>query len=70
MVARVPYKGSVRDIIYQLVGGIRSGMGYCGAADIEALHRARFVRITANGLVENHPHDITIAADSPNYHRK
>ena len=70
VVARVPYKGSVRDIIYQLVGGIRSGMGYCGAADIEALHRARFVRITANGLVENHPHDITIAADSPNYHRK
>ena len=57
-------------MIYQLVGGIRSGMGYCGAADIEALHRARFVRITANGLVENHPHDITIAADSPNYHRK
>ena len=70
VVARVPYKGSVRNIIYQLVGGIRSGMGYCGAADIEALHRARFVRITANGLVENHPHDITIAADSPNYHRK
>ena len=70
VVARVAYKGSVRDIIYQLVGGIRSGMGYCGAADIDALHRARFVRITANGLVENHPHDITIAADSPNYHRK
>ncbi|MGN0190864.1 MAG: IMP dehydrogenase [Candidatus Cryptobacteroides sp.] len=70
VVARVPCKGSVRDIIYQLVGGIRSGMGYCGAADIDALHRARFVRITANGLVENHPHDITITADSPNYHRK
>lgn len=70
VVARVPYKGSVGDIIYQLVGGIRSGMGYCGAADIDALHTARFVRITANGLVENHPHDITITGNTPNYHNK
>lgn len=70
VVARVPYKGSVGDIIYQLVGGIRSGMGYCGAADIDALHSARFVRITANGLVENHPHDITITGNTPNYHNK
>lgn len=69
VVARVPYKGSVGDIIYQLVGGIRSGMGYCGAADIDALHSARFVRITANGLVENHPHDITITREAPNYHK-
>lgn len=69
VVARVPYKGSVADIIYQLVGGIRSGMGYCGAADIDALHTARFVRITANGLVENHPHDITITGNTPNYHK-
>lgn len=69
VVARVPYKGSVADIIYQLVGGIRSGMGYCGAADIDALHSARFVRITANGLVENHPHDITITGNTPNYHK-
>lgn len=69
VVARVPYKGSVGDIIYQLVGGIRSGMGYCGAADIDALHSARFVRITANGLVENHPHDITITGNTPNYHK-
>lgn len=69
VVARVPYKGSVGDIIYQLVGGIRSGMGYCGAADIDALHSARFVRITANGLVENHPHDITITGKTPNYHK-
>lgn len=69
VVARVPYKGSVGDIIYQLVGGIRSGMGYCGAADIDALHSARFVRITANGLVENHPHDITIAKVAPNYRK-
>ena len=69
VVARVPYKGSVGDIIYQLVGGIRSGMGYCGAADIDALHTAHFVRITANGLVENHPHDITITGNTPNYHK-
>ena len=69
VVARVPYKGSVGDIIYQLVGGIRSGMGYCGAADIDALHSARFVRITANGLVENHPHDITITGNTPNYQK-
>lgn len=69
VVARVPYKGSVGDIIYQIVGGIRSGMGYCGAADIDALHTARFVRITANGLVENHPHDITITGNTPNYHK-
>lgn len=69
VVARVPYKGSVGDIIYQLVGGIRSGMGYCGAADIDALHTVRFVRITANGLVENHPHDITITGNTPNYHK-
>lgn len=69
VVARVDYKGSVDDIIYQIVGGIRSGMGYCGAADIDSLHNARFVRITANGLVENHPHDITITAEAPNYHR-
>ncbi len=69
VVARVDYKGNVADIIYQIAGGIRSGMGYCGAADIDSLHNARFVRITANGLVENHPHDITITADAPNYHR-
>ena len=69
VVARVAYKGSVKDIIYQLIGGLRSGMGYCGAATIDALHTARFVRITANGLVENHPHDITISKDAPNYHK-
>lgn len=69
VVARVAYKGSVKDIIYQLIGGLRSGMGYCGAATIDALHTARFVRITANGLIENHPHDITISKDAPNYHK-
>ena len=64
---RVPYKGPLGDTIFQMLGGLRSGMGYCGAADIDALHTARFVRITANGLVENHPHDITITKESPNY---
>ena len=49
------------------MGGIRSGMGYCGAADIEALKRAQFIRITANGVTENHPHDVTITSEAPNY---
>ena len=69
VVARVEYKGSVNDIIYQLLGGLRSGMGYCGARDIESLHNARFVQITTGGLAENHPHDVTITAKAPNYHR-
>ena len=65
---RVPYKGPVSDTVYQLVGGIRSGMGYCGCCDIEALHRkARFVRITGAGLKESHPHDIYITKEAPNY---
>jgi IMP dehydrogenase len=69
VVARVEYKGSVNDIIYQLLGGLRSGMGYCGAHDIASLHNARFVQITTGGLAENHPHDVTITAKAPNYHR-
>ena len=69
IVGRVPYKGKVADIIYQLEGGIRSGMGYCGAADLKALHNARFVRITTNGVIENHPHDLTIAKPAPNYNK-
>lgn len=69
VVARVEYKGSVNDIIYQLLGGLRSGMGYCGARDICALHSARFVQITSGGLAENHPHDVTITAKAPNYHK-
>ncbi len=66
---RVPYKGSVQEVLYQLCGGLRSGMGYCGAADIEALHRAQFVRITGAGVHESHPHDITITSEAPNYSR-
>ena len=66
---RVPYKGSVQEVIYQMVGGLRSGMGYCGAATIEDLHNAKFVRITNAGVLESHPHDITITSEAPNYSR-
>ena len=65
---RVPYKGPVADTIFQLCGGIRSGMGYCGCVDIPTLHeRAKFVRITGAGLKESHPHDIYITKEAPNY---
>ena len=68
--ARVPYKGMLGDVIYQLVGGIRSGMGYLGAKDLAALREhARFVRITSGGLQESHPHDVTITEDPGNYSR-
>ncbi|MBP1531448.1 MAG: IMP dehydrogenase [Bacteroidaceae bacterium] len=66
---RVPYKGTVQEVIYQLMGGLRSGMGYCGAASIEDLHHARFVRITNAGVLESHPHDVTITSEAPNYSR-
>ena len=66
---RVPYKGTLQEIVYQLVGGLRSGMGYCGAKDIEALHGAKFVRITNAGVLESHPHDISITSEAPNYSR-
>ena len=66
---RVPYKGTVQEVIYQLIGGLRSGMGYCGAASIEDLHHAKFVRITNAGVLESHPHDVTITSEAPNYSR-
>ena len=66
---RVPYKGTVQEVIYQMVGGLRSGMGYCGAATIEKLHEAKFTRITNAGVNESHPHDITITSEAPNYSR-
>ena len=69
IVARVPYKGTLSETIYQLIGGLRSGMGYCGAADIDALHEAKFVRITSAAVIENHPHDVTITKEAPNYSR-
>ena len=67
--ARVPYKGTLFEVIYQLVGGLRSGMGYCGAKDIEELHNAKFVRITNAGVLESHPHDVSITSEAPNYSR-
>lgn len=67
VVARVPYKGSVEDVIFQLEGGLRSGMGYCGAKDLEALHKAQFVKISPATVKENHPHDVAIAKKAPNY---
>ncbi|MBF1605026.1 MAG: IMP dehydrogenase, partial [Prevotella shahii] len=66
---RVPYKGTVQEVIYQLIGGLRSGMGYCGANDILTLHNAKFTRITNAGVLESHPHDITITSEAPNYSR-
>ena len=67
--ARVPYKGTLYEVIYQLVGGLRAGMGYCGAANIEQLHNAKFTRITNAGVAESHPHDVAITSEAPNYSR-
>lgn len=67
--ARVPFKGSLYEVVYQMLGGLRSGMGYCGARDIDALHRASFTRITAAGVMESHPHDVAITSEAPNYSR-
>jgi IMP dehydrogenase len=65
---RVPYRGPLSQTVYQLVGGLRSGMGYCGAPDIETMRsRARFIKITQAGLIESHPHDVTITKEAPNY---
>ena len=64
---RVPYKGSVKEVMYQVIGGLRAGMGYCGAPDIPALQQAQFVRITNAGIKESHPHDIMITREAPNY---
>ena len=69
IVGRVPFKGSLAEVMYQLVGGLKAGMGYCGAATIEALKRARFVKITASGMRESHPHGIAITKEAPNYSR-
>ena len=65
---RVPYKGPLADTIFQMLGGLKSGMGYCGAANIEELQKnAKFVRLTGAGLLESHPHDISITKEAPNY---
>ncbi|MDE5682755.1 MAG: IMP dehydrogenase [Muribaculaceae bacterium] len=65
--ARVPYKGSLFEVVYQMLGGLRSGMGYCGAGNIDALHHAQFTRITNAGVAESHPHDVAITSEAPNY---
>jgi IMP dehydrogenase len=69
IVAQVPYKGTLSEVIYQMLGGLRAGMGYCGARNLQELLKANFVRVTAAGVVENHPHDVTITRESPNYSR-
>ncbi|MBN2166942.1 MAG: IMP dehydrogenase [Marinilabiliaceae bacterium] len=67
--ARVPYKGTLNEVIYQLIGGLRAGMGYCGAKKIIAMHNAKFTRITNAGFAESHAHDVTITSEAPNYSR-
>ena len=69
IVGRVPYKGDVSEVLYQMVGGLRAGMGYCGAQDIQELHQAKFVKITNAGARESHPHNIQITREAPNYSR-
>lgn len=67
--ARVPYKGTLYEVAYQMLGGLRAGMGYCGAENIEKLHHAQFTRITNAGVAESHPHDVAITSEAPNYSR-
>ncbi len=69
IVGRVPYKGTLAEVMHQYVGGLKASMGYCGAKDIAALQKAQFVKITASGIRESHPHDITITKEAPNYSR-
>jgi len=69
IVGRVPYKGALSEVIHQMIGGLRAGMGYTGSANIENLQNAKFIKITASGVVESHPHDITITREAPNYSR-
>jgi IMP dehydrogenase len=68
-VGRVPYKGELFETMHQFIGGLRAGMGYCGAKDIAAQKVAQFVKITSSGIKESHPHDVTITKESPNYSR-
>ena len=68
--ARVPFKGSLSEVVYQMLGGLRAGMGYCGAGRIEDLRKARFIKISQAAVIESHPHDITITREAPNYSRE
>jgi IMP dehydrogenase len=67
--ARVPYKGTLSEVVYQMIGGLRAGMGYCGSPTIQELQTAQFVKITHSGIIESHPHDVTITREAPNYSR-
>ena len=67
---RVPYKGTLAEVIYQMVGGLRSGMGYTGSRSIDDLKKAKFIRITNSGILESHPHDVTITQEAPNYSKR
>jgi IMP dehydrogenase len=67
IVGRVPFKGKVAEVIFQLVGGLKAGMGYCGTPTIDDLQKAQFVKITAAGVRESHPHDVVIMREAPNY---
>jgi IMP dehydrogenase len=69
IVAQVPFKGSLSEVVFQMIGGLRAGMGYCGASKIEELMNAKFVRVTSSGITESHPHDVTITREAPNYSR-
>jgi IMP dehydrogenase len=69
IVGNVPYKGNLSEVVYQMIGGLRAGMGYCGARTIEDLQQAKFVRITNAGMKESHPHDVAITQEAPNYSR-
>ena len=70
IVGRVPYKGDLFESIHQFIGGLRAGMGYCGAKNIENLAKAKFIRITTASVAESHPHDVTITREAPNYSRR
>ena len=67
---RVPYKGTLSEVVYQMVGGLRSGMGYTGSRTIEDLKKAKFIRITNSGILESHPHDVTITQEAPTYSKR
>lgn len=69
IVAQVPYRGTLGEVVYQLTGGLKAGMGYCGARNLDELQNAKFIRVTSAGIVESHPHDVTITRESPNYSR-
>ena len=69
IVGRVAYKGNLNEVLHQMVGGLRAGMGYCGAKNISNLKKSKFIRITSAGVVENHPHDVKITREAPNYSR-